>query len=143
MAFSDDNIRREDIPRDAFDLLHDLCYHHEGRDVHDYVRRAQEILSKGGYGARGGVGAYMGEVEVKCRFCGYSPRIYGPKTALRCGSTLDSVLSKLGWRWIPPERGKESLRSTLACPKCGRGQVIRSVLQVSHGKKSKRRVAVR
>lgn len=43
--FNDDLIRRRDIPVDCFMLLHDLCYHHEGRDVQSYVLRAQQILS--------------------------------------------------------------------------------------------------
>jgi len=43
--FTDDSIRRKDLPRDVFELLHDICYHHEGRDVGDYVKRAQAALS--------------------------------------------------------------------------------------------------
>jgi hypothetical protein len=43
--FTDDDICRSDIPRDAFLLLHDLAYDHEGRDRWQYRRRAQEILS--------------------------------------------------------------------------------------------------
>lgn len=42
--FNDDMIRRRDLPVDCFLLLHDLCYHHEGRDVNGYVLRAQKIL---------------------------------------------------------------------------------------------------
>jgi len=44
--FTEDDIRRNDLPRDVFVILHDLCYHHEGRDVWDYVRRAQDALRK-------------------------------------------------------------------------------------------------
>ena len=44
-VFTDDSIRRDDLPRDVFELLHDICYHHDGRDVGDYVRRAQAALS--------------------------------------------------------------------------------------------------
>jgi len=42
--FSEDDIRRDGLPADVFGLLHDLCYHHDGRDVWNYVRRAQEML---------------------------------------------------------------------------------------------------
>jgi len=44
--FTEDQIRRTDLPHDVFDLVHDLCYHHEGRDVSNYVARAQQILRK-------------------------------------------------------------------------------------------------
>lgn len=44
--FNEDMIRRGKIPHDIFSILHDLCYHHEGRDVWDYVRRAQEALKR-------------------------------------------------------------------------------------------------
>jgi hypothetical protein len=51
--FNDNAIRRSanSMPRDVFELLHDLCYHTEGREtrgigIWDYVRRAQEILRK-------------------------------------------------------------------------------------------------
>lgn len=45
MSFNDDMIKRDDLPLDAHRLIHDLCYHHSGRDVQTYVSRAQEILS--------------------------------------------------------------------------------------------------
>ena len=44
--FSEDDIRRDGLPKDVFGLLHDLCWHHDGRDVWNYVRRAQEMLRK-------------------------------------------------------------------------------------------------
>lgn len=44
MAFHEDQIRRNDLPRDAFQLIHDLAYDHEGRDRRDYRKRAQAIL---------------------------------------------------------------------------------------------------
>jgi hypothetical protein len=44
--FNDDMIHRSDLPEDVFGLLHDLCYHHDGRDVSDYVSRAREILRR-------------------------------------------------------------------------------------------------
>jgi hypothetical protein len=46
--FNDDMIRRIGLPRDVMGLIHDLCYHHEGRDVDGYVKRAQRILSVNG-----------------------------------------------------------------------------------------------
>ena len=42
--FNDDMIRRYGLPKDVFSLIHDLAYHHSGRDIWDYVRRAQAIL---------------------------------------------------------------------------------------------------
>ena len=48
--FNDEMIKRErshalgPLPIDAFELIHDIAYHHDGRDVDSYVRRAQEIL---------------------------------------------------------------------------------------------------
>lgn len=42
--FTDDAIRRNDLPLDAFQLIHDLAYDHEGRDRRDYRKRAQAIL---------------------------------------------------------------------------------------------------
>jgi hypothetical protein len=42
--FHDNLIRRNDLPRDAFVLIHDLCYDHEGRDRAGYRKRAQAIL---------------------------------------------------------------------------------------------------
>jgi hypothetical protein len=49
--FNEDMIRRSDIPADAMSLIHDIAYHHQGRDAaggtpHDYVNRAQEILKR-------------------------------------------------------------------------------------------------
>jgi hypothetical protein len=44
--FNEDMIRRNDIPRDAFGLIHDLCYDHEGRDRWQYMERAQKILAQ-------------------------------------------------------------------------------------------------
>jgi hypothetical protein len=44
MIFTDNQIRRNDLPRDAFQLIHDLAYDHEGRDRKDYRKRAQAIL---------------------------------------------------------------------------------------------------
>lgn len=46
--FNEDQICRNDLPRDVFVLLHDLCYHHDGRDVWNYVERAQNILRSTG-----------------------------------------------------------------------------------------------
>ncbi len=43
-TFTGDDIRRVGLPPDVFRLLYDLCYHHGGRDVQDYVRRAQALL---------------------------------------------------------------------------------------------------
>lgn len=43
-GFNDDMIRRSGLPPDVMSLLHDLCYHHEGRDVWSYVNRAQLAL---------------------------------------------------------------------------------------------------
>lgn len=42
--FNEDMIERDGLPKDVFGLIHDLCYHHDGRDVNNYVQRAQEIL---------------------------------------------------------------------------------------------------
>jgi hypothetical protein len=39
-------IRRRDLPLDVFNLLHDLCYDHKGRDRKFYKLRAQEILKR-------------------------------------------------------------------------------------------------
>ena len=44
--FNENMIRRGDIPADAMALIHDLCYHHDGRDVWQYVKRAQQILKR-------------------------------------------------------------------------------------------------
>ena len=43
-VFNEDDIRRSGLPKDVFGILHDLAYHHQGRDVWDYVRRAQAAL---------------------------------------------------------------------------------------------------
>lgn len=43
--FTEDDICRSDIPRDAFVLIHDLAYDHDGRDRRVYRRRAREILT--------------------------------------------------------------------------------------------------
>jgi hypothetical protein len=48
--FTEDDIRREDLPRDAFELIHDLAYDHEGRDRNFYRYRAQDILKKKYFG---------------------------------------------------------------------------------------------
>lgn len=45
-GFNDEMIHRHDLPQDAFELIHDLCYHIASRDVIDYVRRAQKILKR-------------------------------------------------------------------------------------------------
>lgn len=44
--FNEDMIVRRRLPADVRSLLHDLCYHHRGRDVFGYVRRAQDILKR-------------------------------------------------------------------------------------------------
>jgi len=44
MKFNDDMIQRNDLPRDAFELIHDLAYDHEGRERFQYRSRAQAIL---------------------------------------------------------------------------------------------------
>lgn len=44
-VFNDDKIVRMDIPDDAFKLIHDLAYDHEGRERFQYRERAQRILS--------------------------------------------------------------------------------------------------
>jgi hypothetical protein len=44
--FNDDMIQRRDLPQDVFELIHDLCYHIESRNIGDYVRRAQKILMR-------------------------------------------------------------------------------------------------
>lgn len=44
--FNDDQIRRTDLPRDVFVILHDLCYHTRLRRISPYVKRAQEALRK-------------------------------------------------------------------------------------------------
>lgn len=46
--FTEDSIRRSDLPRDVFQLLHDLAYDHEGRDRWQYRSRAQEALMQPG-----------------------------------------------------------------------------------------------
>ena len=43
-TFNDDLIVRDDLPRDAFLLIHDLAYDHEGRERFQYRSRAQQIL---------------------------------------------------------------------------------------------------
>lgn len=45
-VFSDDDIRRGDLPADAFQLIHDLAYDHEGRERTQYKIRAQAILKR-------------------------------------------------------------------------------------------------
>ena len=50
--FNEDKIRRVDLPRDAFQLIHDLCYDHEGRDRDDYKKRARKILMADGDSSR-------------------------------------------------------------------------------------------
>lgn len=44
--FSDDMIRRTDLPTDAFRLIHDLCYDHAGRDRSNYAKRSRAILRR-------------------------------------------------------------------------------------------------
>lgn len=44
--FNDNMIRRTGLPKDVMCLIHDLCYHHDGRDVYNYVERAQAILKR-------------------------------------------------------------------------------------------------
>jgi len=54
MKFNDDMIQRRvwkrpggPLPRDAFELIHDLAYHLvESRTAESYVKRAQEILKR-------------------------------------------------------------------------------------------------
>lgn len=52
--FNDEMIRRQvwkresgPLPKDAFDLIHDLAYHQENRNIGSYIKRAQEILKRG------------------------------------------------------------------------------------------------
>src|SRR5678815_4872573 len=42
--FDEDMIVRDDLPRDAFELIHDLAYDHEGRERFQYRSRAQQVL---------------------------------------------------------------------------------------------------
>lgn len=42
--FNDELIVRDDLPRDAFLLIHDLAYDHEGRERFQYRSRAQQLL---------------------------------------------------------------------------------------------------
>lgn len=51
-AFNDDMIRRGGLPSDVMGLIHDLCYHHDGRSVRAYVSRAREILKAPGNDVR-------------------------------------------------------------------------------------------
>lgn len=44
--FTEDDIVRTDLPKDVFELIHDLAYDHEGRDRSNYKTRAQEILKR-------------------------------------------------------------------------------------------------
>jgi hypothetical protein len=44
--FNEDMIRRRGLPQDVRELIHDLCYDHEGRDRKNYQRRAQEIMKR-------------------------------------------------------------------------------------------------
>jgi hypothetical protein len=46
--FTEDDIRRDDLPRDVFELIHDLAYDHEGRERFQYRKRAQAILKSRG-----------------------------------------------------------------------------------------------
>jgi hypothetical protein len=44
-VFTDNDIRRDKLPLDVFDLLHDLCYIHNRYPAHEsYRKRAQSIL---------------------------------------------------------------------------------------------------
>ena len=45
--FTDDDIVRRGLPHDVFGLLHDIAYHHYGRDPFDYMRRARACLKQG------------------------------------------------------------------------------------------------
>ena len=47
--FNDDLICRTDIPRDAFDLIHDICYHMDKIPVSHYINRARRILKSTNY----------------------------------------------------------------------------------------------
>ena len=47
MTFHDDLIHRRGLPWDVRELLHDICYHHDGRPCEFrlcYVKRAQDVL---------------------------------------------------------------------------------------------------
>jgi hypothetical protein len=44
--FTDDDIRRFDLPRDVFLILHDLCYDTPSRDRRGYKRRARASLRR-------------------------------------------------------------------------------------------------
>jgi hypothetical protein len=47
-SFNEDMIVRVDLPRDVFELLHDLAYDHQGRERFQYRARAQKILKTRG-----------------------------------------------------------------------------------------------
>jgi hypothetical protein len=62
--FSDDEIRREGLPEDVFELLHDIAYHLPGRNVYGYVSRAQEILRSTEFPAEHDSGAARSRVSA-------------------------------------------------------------------------------
>jgi hypothetical protein len=65
--FNEEMIKREGLPVDVFRLIHDLCYHHAGRDVASYVKRARQIL-KCPHGLCPACNHFM-DARGKCRYC--------------------------------------------------------------------------
>lgn len=72
-GFNDDMIRRSGLPGDVMGLIHDLCYHHEGRDVSNYVMRAQEILKSSVTLPQFCAHLFIGRHSPACRRCGHIP----------------------------------------------------------------------
>lgn len=104
-VFSDDDIRRNDIPRGAYLLLHDLCYDHEGRERFQYRQRAQGIL-------RADSASQPGNCE-----CGHQRKYHNPDTE-RCTAIVQAT-GKLGDDWCNCMNFRPASQPGQRCPTCG------------------------
>ena len=67
--FNDELIVRDDLPRDAFLLIHDLAYDHEGRERFQYRSRAQKMLMQSPIPPRVWPKRYVSAVHDGSSYC--------------------------------------------------------------------------
>lgn len=66
-SFNENMIKREGLPIDVFRIIHDLCYHHDGRDIASYVKQARKIL-RSRYGLCPICNRFL-NARGKCKLC--------------------------------------------------------------------------
>lgn len=103
--FNEDLIVRGDLPRDVFELIHDLAYDHEGRDRSNYMHRAQKILQTVSEVAPSDIDRAKADVEQK----GHVLSVW----AIRHGQASEAVMraNKLYWaakRRLAELKGKQN-----------------------------------